>query len=633
MSYLNNVRLVFSGQFQADVSTVNNDVRHFDSQSFQETWQNLQDGRQWNGWWNPTGSGAFRLIDCRVRTLHYRDGSAADTPGQDPLIGMAVGGADDRTSGKIVDLDPQWQNASELWGLRVRVTDAAGTPMFGGDYAPNPFRDLIFSRAVGQSADRAASAYFQSVLTDVAWAAKPPASRFLAELRQATQDGKLSIRLTTYGFRDDATQPGFTFGILSGVIGPYLEGEPQSFVLGRRFTPGFGASSWNGINFFTGLLDGNRLFLDLSNALPLDANYHILDIGELTVGTLLNPTAPEGTPVGVGAFQSIAPVPYRDPDWLLKNAGIAAFTLTGAQMGNQPNPLALAVRPNDASVPLVAIRESANGLYIGAEPFVLRIDANDSASTTFHAASYGTPLPFGQVQLSQVGEMPGLGGGQANLDPPVPIPVAGIPQGALAFAPAVATDANGVATATIATSPPNNPRGYVDGQIYNVNFQLAGQTRQSFAPFETITIHLRDEYPVPAVPTWSEDIAPIFIQYGNLYPIMSKRLVDLNDPVSVFAHRELLELAFSSEIHDPNYMPVTRDLSKGKRDTIVKWLRSLDSGGDPAFHALVKGEPPVARPALTSQATEKPASPVPPAGGKTVFAQSLARSRRARKPT
>ena len=43
----------------------------------------------------------------------------------------------------------QWQNASELWGLRVRVTDADGTLMFGGDYAPNPFRDLIFTRAVG----------------------------------------------------------------------------------------------------------------------------------------------------------------------------------------------------------------------------------------------------------------------------------------------------------------------------------------------------------------------------------------------------------------------------------------------------------------------------------------------------
>lgn len=44
MSYLNAVRLHFSGSFQADVSTVNNDVRHFDVANFQrpagspETW-------------------------------------------------------------------------------------------------------------------------------------------------------------------------------------------------------------------------------------------------------------------------------------------------------------------------------------------------------------------------------------------------------------------------------------------------------------------------------------------------------------------------------------------------------------------------------------------------------------------
>ena len=50
MSYLDDVRLVFSGKFQADVSTVNNDVRHFDSQSFQDSWQGLQDGPNWNGW-------------------------------------------------------------------------------------------------------------------------------------------------------------------------------------------------------------------------------------------------------------------------------------------------------------------------------------------------------------------------------------------------------------------------------------------------------------------------------------------------------------------------------------------------------------------------------------------------------
>jgi hypothetical protein len=67
MSSLNNVRTVFNGRFQADVSTVNNDVRHFDNSTFEASFQEFQSNREvWNGWWNPPGSGAFRFLGCRV---------------------------------------------------------------------------------------------------------------------------------------------------------------------------------------------------------------------------------------------------------------------------------------------------------------------------------------------------------------------------------------------------------------------------------------------------------------------------------------------------------------------------------------------------------------------------------------
>jgi hypothetical protein len=42
MSYLSNTRLIFTGRFQADVSTVNNDVRHFDDASFDKVFQEFQ---------------------------------------------------------------------------------------------------------------------------------------------------------------------------------------------------------------------------------------------------------------------------------------------------------------------------------------------------------------------------------------------------------------------------------------------------------------------------------------------------------------------------------------------------------------------------------------------------------------
>jgi hypothetical protein len=88
MSFLNDIRIVFNGRFQADVSTVNNDVRHFDNSTFEASFQEFQSkSGAWNGWWNPPGSGAFRLLDCRVVAAHYRDGTSA---ARDPVLGLSI---------------------------------------------------------------------------------------------------------------------------------------------------------------------------------------------------------------------------------------------------------------------------------------------------------------------------------------------------------------------------------------------------------------------------------------------------------------------------------------------------------------------------------------------------------------
>ena len=83
MSYLNSLRLVFSGDFQADVSTVNNDVRHYNNANFQPRFQELfenYNGSQktvYNGYFNPEGSGAFRLVNCKVQGVYQDTGHRA----------------------------------------------------------------------------------------------------------------------------------------------------------------------------------------------------------------------------------------------------------------------------------------------------------------------------------------------------------------------------------------------------------------------------------------------------------------------------------------------------------------------------------------------------------------------------
>src|ERR1044071_716814 len=87
MSYLGPLRLHFHGRFQADPSTVNNDIRHYNNATFEPRFQEPKDGELANGWWNPDGMANFRLVGCRVSMVSYADGK---TSKRDPVVGMSI---------------------------------------------------------------------------------------------------------------------------------------------------------------------------------------------------------------------------------------------------------------------------------------------------------------------------------------------------------------------------------------------------------------------------------------------------------------------------------------------------------------------------------------------------------------
>src|SRR5436190_8857477 len=106
MSYLDSPRLHFRGWFQADVSTINNDVRFYQNASFVPEYQQLDQ----NGSWNPEGTGVFRLLDCAAT-------GAVWNGGQTDLSGITIQNGLQRAPGKLVDLDPQQQMVSQIWGM------------------------------------------------------------------------------------------------------------------------------------------------------------------------------------------------------------------------------------------------------------------------------------------------------------------------------------------------------------------------------------------------------------------------------------------------------------------------------------------------------------------------------------
>jgi hypothetical protein len=561
MSYLDLPRVIFDGDFQADVSTVNNDVLNFDIDTF--------DPEASDGAWNPTGSGAFRLLNCRVRGATDEKGAAAK---EDPILTAVVGGSTDQVSAKIVDLDPQWQLSSGLWGLRVELR-AGERLILAGDFEPASFRDIWFPPRFDSQRVRPA-ARFQSVLHNIVWA-RPGVSRIADRLRAATSGGRLSVRLTTFAyFNADNTAPRFTIGSVVGAIGPYRPGEPHTFVPARRFAPivDDNGVSTAGVNYFDGVvLPGGRLVVDLANALPvLDDEGNTVDQGEFRLGVLADPATDQGATVAEGTgFTALGgPLPYRDPGWLPDTAGIVTVTVP-PQVDVTTRPLAL-LRANGTDHTVV-VRETPDGWLVRADRHTHRVESGATLTTQVYVTRFGRPAPRVDVTPLLLGpSSPGPGPGAE--------PATGTPQSAFTVVPPEPTGPDGQTILKVRCSDPGNPRGYLDGQIYQMVLGIRGvdlgELRQS--PFEPITALVFDDYQIPDNPTWLDDVQPIMKQYANLYPVMSKRLVRLDQYEDVRRHRAILQFAFSRDIGDPNSMPVSRDLSRAKRRMILSWLALPD---------------------------------------------------------
>jgi hypothetical protein len=158
--------------------------------------------------------------------------------------------------------------------------------------------------------------------------------------------------------------------------------------------------------------------------------------------------------------------------------------------------------------------------------------------------------------------------------PPVPtamVPVA-TPASALTFAPSVTTGPDGRATFRMYAYDPGNPRQFIDGQVYNVAFKWEKDKDQSFPPDPNGALSVLVFDTFTAEPTWAS-VGPFLSQYSKLYPFMDSLFPPgLADPTVYQKNIKAFEGVLSLPITDPRYMPVTRDMSRDKRNVLLAWL-------------------------------------------------------------
>jgi hypothetical protein len=614
MSFLNALRVHFAGGFEAAPSTVNNDVKHFNNATFEKIFQTPGPGTT-NGWWNPEGDHHF-TFDCGVTTAHYGDGTAAT--GSDPVLTLRVsdrGRLPRRNPAKIVDLDPQQQGVSMIFGLDVVIGAPGAPPLLTAAFAAAPFTD-IWRRGTTGGGDERAGAMYQSVLEAPVWG-DVSGSRFLQELKAAATGGVLSIKFNLDGYSMARGTPGFTKGRLVGTVGPAAPSEPRHFVRGRHFSnvellsvPGFPRPR-QGVNYCAGLLDeaGRKVWLDLGNALT---------------------TNPSGGPVrNVGALSLVCVAPgtgqvplgdidYTAANWYEQSAGVVALppgrTLTDAELAAvRDNPLALVVTPPGAS-PVVAASEQRDGTHLRADLFVSRLNPGETFAAQFYASRFGRPLAGATVGLV--------------LEPPVVTgpgePQIGSPPDKLSFPSLTTTDGDGKAAIALTAGNPGNPRGYIDGQVYLVDYSLNGTPVPNGS--DSLSVLVFDDFTPDEPPTWFGSMKPIFEQYANLYPVMAAYL-DLGNYDDVSANRPMLIAVLNLLQTDAHYMPVTRDLSEAKRAAMVRWLTNVGADGKPLL-----GVAPPAPPTPLAAPTERAVTVVPEGMDKPLGSKELAAARR-RPPT
>jgi hypothetical protein len=566
MSYLGLPRLVFSGQFQADPSTVNNDPEHFDTARFRSDYQ-LPSGPNMNppnGWWNPDGSGAWRFYACTVQRVYYGDGGWSDNPADDPIIGAALNSNDAGVEAKLVDLDPEQQMVSMIFGLMVAV-GGGGQPGFRGEFRSAPFANIWTRFPQGQP-DSFFGAFYQSVLESLAWD-RTDGSRFLKELAAAAQaTGRLSIKFNVDGFQDDRGSTDFTFGRVVGAIGAQGAGEPLQFVAARVLNPGPGSTQTQPFNTAYAEVRGDVVTVDLGNSLPTTSvGGPFPAMGTLALALL--PPDPTASPRYVGE------VPYSNPGWYASTAGIVSMRIPQDLLPHAGDtPLALLQQNAQTFAPYSPLlTEAPDGSWLRADDFVFRLDPGSAGKTTFYARRFGQAWAKAAIALTY--DATSMKGQITQGPLPGPSPV-GQPETALKFPTSITTGSDGTVELALSASDPKNPRGYIDGQLYGVTY-ASGQTPPPLGSVQDNSLMLSalvfSGYQASATPTWLRDVRPILQQYADLYPVM-KPFIDLGDFGAVVRMRKLLRNVFAAPINDPNAMPVTRDLSAAKRAMLLSWL-------------------------------------------------------------
>jgi hypothetical protein len=506
----------------------------------------------------------------------------------DPLVGAPV-----ELEGKLVDLDPYGVHTSQIFFDQLVVGAGARPRLTGKPLARMSSRWLTFRRNLGRlPIAGGAGATFQAVFPreslDLDHAGRSPLlDAFRDRLKERRARG-LMLRMSVYAtlyfrngvenrlppaasvaelkahYQADRAVSNPAYGAVVGVIGLWRDDEVGAVPGGRLLIPSEGAVAPVAFEVDE---PGKLLSLDLTAAVPeLNVELDKQDFGALEVGW--RSSAPEGQELRLADLPAEA---YARPDYDARS-GIIDLDLSAAQIrtvAHEPGALFLrskagASQPFDLEERVLTATPELANVYLDpgtswrlpvvvqergqrvARPLQLLVATYDLDGDL--TGQRVIPVEEGRALVEGVAENPGLF--------------------TLAYFPFGGT-------------PPEPPRGMDSGLI----------STGAFTAFRVLPADVELGAVPDAELTWDLVYRSVLMGYDAIAPRMSHVIrLDHGDAVATFARR-FLEVTDPANFESGRYMPVTRDLSAGKRTLLRRFCQRALVGSPGANEAAAVPAP------------------------------------------
>jgi hypothetical protein len=584
MSVLEPPRIYFRGQITFDPITTNNYPRNYDAIGAQTviTPDGTPDGTPdayvqpfreaairdvATGSWNPDGTHRSQFFETTVVGVDLGAGLVTT---DDPFVGVPVS-----FLGMLVDTEPYGSISSQLF---------FDTMSFGIDGGCQ-IKARRSMRMIARQINFARNPNFKCIagVASVVWQTSFPkgdglpiavhGSKAITALEKSLADNDvlgLTVRWNTYRtvYYDDINcrngndvmkreaaklqgrlrgggfQPNPARSMVVGVLGLWRKGEPAQVTADRALLQTTNSQGQpNPVATASARLDGNRLVIDLGNSIPETGP----ELAKQSFGTL--------SVVAAGKVVATVPSPAYDRVAYESTAGLVTCNLDPASAELASGSDLSLVDPNGT----VLLEESA--IHVCELTPNVYLDGGDGSNN---------PVPPDQTNLKVV---------VMNRSVPVGAGTSVSWVVASTSAPAATTtttDEQGVATLPVqGTLLDVDQVGQMDCYVVSVN-DGTQPPPNSPNPMSTAYIFVRtlpfNSEVAELAPTWKNVYENVLYNWHAMAPCMDNWL-RLGDEEQVAAAGPILrKLTAKENFEGFLYMPVTRDLTRGQRTLLYKWL-------------------------------------------------------------